>query len=142
MASSASPPRIAAVRLPRGVIPCVLRLYPPKGFPPARAQEQDLAGYARGSYQVAAPDIEAVTAHREEIRCATPIHLAVSCSSRVHCMCASRSSMIARTRASAAAMLYIQNANAMTNIPVSIVVAMLGARVRLTDAPWWSVFHH
>ena len=50
--------------------------------------------------------------------------------------------MIARTRASATAIEYIQNANAMTIMPVSIVVAIDGARVMLTEAPWCSVFHH
>ena len=39
-------------------------------------------------------------------------------------------------------MLYIQNASAMTSIPVSMVAAIFGAAVRLTEAPWCSVFHH
>jgi hypothetical protein len=39
-------------------------------------------------------------------------------------------------------MLYIQNASAITSIPHNMVVAIDGARVRLTDAPWCSVFHH
>ena len=33
-------------------------------------------------------------------------------------------------------------ASAMMSIPASMVFAMLGARVRLTEAPWCSVFHH
>src|SRR6266851_9580842 len=47
-----------------------------------------------------------------------------------------------RTRTNVTAMLYIQKASAMISMPVSIAAAMLGARVRLTDAPWCSVFHH
>ena len=39
-------------------------------------------------------------------------------------------------------MAYIQAASAMISMPVSIVAAIVGARVRLTDAPWCSVFHH
>ena len=39
-------------------------------------------------------------------------------------------------------MLYIQKASAMTSIPVSMVAAIFGAAVRLTEAPWCSVFHH
>jgi hypothetical protein len=47
-----------------------------------------------------------------------------------------------RTRSIAAAMLYIQNASVMTSIPLSIVAAIFGAAVRLTEAPWCRVFHH
>ena len=36
----------------------------------------------------------------------------------------------------ATAMLYIQKASAMSSMPVSMVAAMLGAWVKLTDAPW------
>src|SRR5258706_8474873 len=107
-----------------------------------RTQEQQLGRDAHERREEAAPDVERIAAHGEEFRGARPVHAAASCSSWVHCMCASRSSMIARTRASAAAIAYIQNANAMTIMPVNIVAAMLGARVRLTEAPWWSVFHH
>jgi len=32
-------------------------------------------------------------------------------------------------------------ASAITTMPASIVAAMLGAAVRLTEAPWCSVFH-
>ena len=39
-------------------------------------------------------------------------------------------------------MQYIQNASAITSMPRSMVVAMLGDLARLTDAPWCSVFHH
>ena len=42
---------------------------------------------------------------------------------------------MARTRISDTAMEYIQNASAMSNMPVSMLVAMLGARVKLTEAP-------
>ncbi|EXI77336.1 MAG: hypothetical protein AW12_03118 [Candidatus Accumulibacter sp. BA-94] len=40
------------------------------------------------------------------------------------------------------AMLYIQHPSAHSSIPQSIIAAMLGALVRLTDAPWCRVFHH
>jgi ABC-type multidrug transport system permease subunit len=50
--------------------------------------------------------------------------------------------MIERTRSIAAAMLYIQNANVITSIPLSMMLAIFGAAVRLTEAPWCSVFHH
>ena len=33
-------------------------------------------------------------------------------------------------------------ASAIKIMPVNIVAAMVGARVRLTDAPWCRVFHH
>src|SRR3990170_212848 len=52
------------------------------------------------------------------------------------------SRMMQRTRTSETAMLYIQNASAIRIIPANIVAAMLGAFVKLTEAPWWSVFHH
>jgi hypothetical protein len=38
-------------------------------------------------------------------------------------------------RASVTAILYIQNPSVMTNIAVSIVAAIFGAAVMLTDAP-------
>ena len=39
-------------------------------------------------------------------------------------------------------MLYIQKASAMSSMPVSMVAAIDGALLKLTDAPWCSVFHH
>src|SRR5687768_1859691 len=48
----------------------------------------------------------------------------------------SRSRMMQRTRAIDTAMLYSQNASAMRIMPRSMVAAMLGARVKLTEAPW------
>lgn len=47
----------------------------------------------------------------------------------------SRSRIMARTLTKDTAMVYIQKPNAITNIPVSMLVAILGARVTLTDAP-------
>ena len=47
-----------------------------------------------------------------------------------------------RTRTIATAMLYSQNASAISIIPRNMVAAMLGALVKLTEAPWCSVFHH
>ncbi|MNK97601.1 hypothetical protein D3C87_1179430 [compost metagenome] len=47
-----------------------------------------------------------------------------------------------RTRTSATAIVYIQQATAISSMPASMVCAMDGAAVRLTDAPWCSVFHH
>src|SRR5204863_5275931 len=133
---------IAASRLCRGFMPDFLRAHGSERVAASRAQEQDFARDAGSRDDEAAPDVEPVSAHRKKIRCACPVHFAASGNSCVHCRCASRSSMIARTRPSTAATLYIQNARAITSIPVSIVVAMLGARVMLTDAPWCSVFHH
>ena len=49
--------------------------------------------------------------------------------------------MMLRTRASAAAMAYIQNANTMISMPHSMGAAIEGARVSETDAPWCKVFH-
>ena len=43
---------------------------------------------------------------------------------------------------SATAMLYSQKASAISSMPVSMVAAIEGAFVRLTEAPWCSVFHH
>ena len=50
--------------------------------------------------------------------------------------------MIERTRCSDAAMLYIHAASAIRTMPANIVAAIVGALVRLTEAPWCSVFHH
>ncbi|MNC90367.1 hypothetical protein D3C83_64570 [compost metagenome] len=61
---------------------------------------------------------------------------------RSHSVSRSRSRMMARSRASDAAMLYIQAASAISSMPMSMVAAIEGARVRLTEAPWCSVFHH
>jgi hypothetical protein len=47
-----------------------------------------------------------------------------------------------RQRYKATAREYIQNAKTMMSIPVSICVAIVGAFVRLMDAPWCRVFHH
>ena len=41
-----------------------------------------------------------------------------------------------------AAIEYIQKQRAMSNIPQSIVCAIVGALVMETEEPWWSVFHH
>jgi hypothetical protein len=49
--------------------------------------------------------------------------------------------MIVRTRISATAMAYIQQASAQSSMPQSITVA-IDDLVRLTDEPWCSVFHH
>ena len=53
----------------------------------------------------------------------------------------SRSRMMLRVRARATAMQYIQKPRDITSIPISIGGAMLGALVRLTEAPWCKVFH-
>jgi len=39
-------------------------------------------------------------------------------------------------------MVYIQAASAMISIPHSMIIAIEGARVRLTEDPWCRVFHH
>ena len=57
----------------------------------------------------------------------------VSCCSQAEAR--SRSTIMARTRIRDTAMVYIQNASAMSSMPSSMLSAMLGARVRLTEAP-------
>src|SRR5262245_13841869 len=52
------------------------------------------------------------------------------------------SRIMQRTRASDTAIAYIQNASAISSMPVSMVAAIVDALFRLTDAPWCSVFHH
>ena len=44
-------------------------------------------------------------------------------------------------RASVTAKLYSQNPSIMINIAVTIGIAIFGASVMLTDAPWCNVFH-
>ena len=39
-------------------------------------------------------------------------------------------------------MLYIQKPTTINNIPVNMVLAMVGELVNETDAPWCKVFHH
>src|SRR5690606_15558893 len=78
------------------------------------------------------PHIAAVAAHRPEGAPAFPFHQAISLTQSA---LRSRSRMMARQRDSTAPMQYIQNAMAMTSMPHSMVVAMLGLLVRLTDAP-------
>src|SRR5215468_3561172 len=96
---------------------------------------------AQRDHRQAPPDERRPAAHRKELRCAAPAH-AASGSSRTQPACRSRSRMIARTRASDTAIAYIQKASAITSMPVSIVVAIAGDRVTLTEAPWCSVLHH
>src|SRR5512134_3718973 len=115
MPSAATPTAIAASRL------CL-------GFTASPPQDIDLEGEAGDGRRVGPPHVEALAAHRPELAPAAPVH--------------SRSRMMQRTRVRDAAMLYSQNASAMSSMPASMVLAMLGARVRLTDAPWCSVFHH
>ncbi|MNO05700.1 hypothetical protein D3C81_2271950 [compost metagenome] len=50
--------------------------------------------------------------------------------------------MMPRTRASATAALYSQNAATISSMAVTMTRAMLGAVVRLMEAPWCRVLHH
>jgi len=50
--------------------------------------------------------------------------------------------MMQRARSSTAAMAVEPEAEGHDQHPASIVAAMLGALVRLTEAPWCRVFHH
>src|SRR5258708_1315123 len=79
-------------------------------------------------------------AHRPKLLPAGPVHrhsLATACAQLERF---SRSSRMARARAKAAAMLYSQSASTITNMASSMVTAMVGARVRLMDAPWCKEF--
>jgi hypothetical protein len=88
-----------------------------------------------------APDVEGVAAHGEEFA-ALPQFMISSLSSSTQVAWRSRSRMMARTRVSETAMLYIQKASAISSMPHSMVCAIEGALVRLTEAPWCRVFHH
>src|SRR5262249_8447348 len=89
-------------------------------------QEKYFKRQADERHAVRTPDVQPIPAHGEN-----PAHPA-----------SPLSSIMRRTRVSVTAMLYIQNASVMSSIPVSICAAMVGALVKLTDAPWCSVFHH
>ena len=101
----------------------------------ARSKQRDLNHDARGHYAVRSPDKAGVAAHRQKCRYAAPVHGRCSLSSVTQSELRSRSIMMQRRRMSIAATLYIQNASATSSMPASMVVAMLGLRVRLTDAP-------
>src|ERR671914_489566 len=94
------------------------------GFTRAFRQKHDFQEKQEKRYPIGAPYVPRIAAHGEKV---------------AH---DPRSRMMQRTRTSDTAMAYIQKASAMTSIPVSMVAAIFGAAVRLTEAPWWSVFHH
>src|SRR5690606_9135901 len=96
----------------------------------ATAHQNQLSDHDRRSDCERPPHIAAVPAHRPEGAPAFPFHQTTT--SFTQSALRSRSRMMARQRDSAAPMQYIQNAMAMTSMPVSIVVAMLGLLVRLT----------
>src|SRR5262245_35372108 len=146
-ATAATPPAMIASRLcrgftcppPRFALEC---LQPRHRRAPAGAHDQRLDDQAQRGHRVTAPDVWRVTTHRKELGRTAPAHAAAPARSWTHAAWRSRSRMIARTRASATAMEYIQNANTMTIMPANITAAIDGARVTLTEAPWCSVFHH
>src|SRR5262245_33416760 len=143
-ASAATPATMIARRLCRGFtcgpFGAVERLQPRRRGATPRAHDKRLDDQAERGHRVTTPHVGCVSAHGEELGCAPPVHAAAS--SWTQPACRSRSRMIARTRASATAIEYIQNANTMTIMPTNITAAIDGARVTLTEAPWWSVFHH
>src|SRR5688572_8770422 len=113
--STARPPTMATSRL------CL-------GFTRPLPQQDNFEREAGEGHGVGPPDVKRVAAHGQKLAHGWN---AAPCSR-----------MMQRTRASETAIEYSQKAAAMRSIPVSMVAAMLGARVRLTDAPWCSVFHH
>src|SRR4051812_3020857 len=115
MPSATTPSAIAAMRLCLGFMPSFYLPGGP-GAPRTAEKKPHLQRQDRERHGVGRPDEEAM-AH-------------------------SRSRIMQRTRTSTAAIEYAQKASAISSIPVSMVAAMLGARVRLTEAPWCSVFHH
>src|SRR5207237_10058830 len=93
------------------------------GSPLSIHQEQHYQREQREAHAIRAPHVERIPAHRKKF---------------AHWL----STISQRTRAIATAIEYIQNAAAMRIMPANMVAAMLGARVKLTEAPWCSVFHH
>src|SRR6185503_14479181 len=110
--STARPPRIAIRRLVLGF---------------TVHQQDDFERQAREGDSIGAPHVPRVAAHVEEF---------------AHEEGKPRSRMMPRTRSMVAATLYIQNASAITSIPLSMLAAIFGDSVTLTEAPWCSVFHH
>src|SRR4030042_3991778 len=106
------------------------------------AQQPDFSHDAEQRHAERSPDIEAVAAHGPEGLPAFPDHGCPSSRARTHSVCRSRSRTSVRARAKATAMVYIQAASAMISMPQSMVCAIAGARVRLTEEPWCRVFHH
>src|SRR5437868_8980863 len=97
--------------------------------------QKDLHGDNRGSHQIRSPHVKAVSAHGDEVAHARPLHGVAPMNCLAHSELRSRSRMIERTRMRTAAIEYIQKARAKISMPVSMVAAMLGLLVRLTDAP-------
>src|SRR5258706_3875356 len=85
--------------------------------------QKDFDGQHSDGHAVGTPNVKPVAAHVEEL--AHPV-----------------STISARTRVSDTAMLYAQKQSAIRIMPVNMVAAMLGALLKLTDAPCCSVFHH
>src|SRR5262249_16766257 len=108
----------SAATMPSATTPptmAAMRLY--LGFTASLHPEDHFKGQASEGHHVSPPHAPRIAAHREEVAHA-PL-----------------SRMMQRPRTSAAAMLYIQNARAITIIPVNITGAMLGALLKLTEAP-------
>src|ERR1700704_1660318 len=108
--------RVSAVATPSAATPSAMRaIRLCLGFTLPLQQQDHFQREQREGHHVRAPHVESVVLH-------SPL-----------------SRMMQRTRNKVTAMLYIQNASAISSIPVSICAAMVGAFVRLTDAPWCSV---
>src|SRR4051812_19991498 len=87
----------------------------------SRAHTHDLDAEQRACHGVRTPHVEAVAAHRPEIGPALPDHRSAPISCATQSARRSRSRMIARTRVSTTAIVYIQKASAIKSIPVNIV---------------------
>src|ERR1700674_845234 len=140
MPSMASPPIMSANRLRLGFIGSH-SIDLPAGASPldrfsAGCQCGKLDDDEDQRHAVRTPYVESVATHGEEFLPAIPVHGVAASASESHSRPASRSRMMQRTRPRAIAMEYIQNAIAMTSIPHSMVRAIVGAAVRLTEAPW------
>src|SRR3546814_10956768 len=82
------------------------------------------------------PYVLRIAAHCKKFGGTIPGHRFTSFSCPTHSACPSRSKMMHRTRIRATATVYINAAKAMSSIPTSMIMALAGARVSDTNAPW------
>src|SRR5262249_24600733 len=124
--SAASPPTIHNARLVLGFkIPLLFDGAQRAAAP--HPQRHDVGQDGERGHPVGHPHVELVAPH--------------GASPRTQRVLRSRSRMMARTRASAAPIAYIQNEIAMSSMPQSIATC-IDAPVSFTLEPWCSVFHH
>src|SRR5688500_524010 len=109
---------------------------------PAVENQKNFSGDAEKRNQIGSPYIESVSPHVQKFGQTAPVHCVASCNWPTHTVWRSRSRIMARVRISITAIAYIQHASDMISIPVSMVLAIFGDWVRLTEAPWCRVFHH